>query len=233
MALRLMKGLLREQLHNLPPERLAVACDAGSGLEEIHGAVGRDHWVVTPCERTSLAPGTTGRVMEGTRLTIVAKAPDGYEFSIRTPGTPGRWKQFDEELCAVWGALTAAVCAREGATVMESDPGGEDEDLSDLVLKLFYYWVNFGPLSRGSAACGYIVMVGLLMALGWELNKPLPPGVQMDWEAILRPTPELFMEVSRPWLHSARHRRDVLAGVPDVLEAFPTVLEALKALSCP
>lgn len=36
--------------------------------------------------------------MEGTRLTMVKvpTQPDAYEFSIRTPVTPPRWKDFDQ-----------------------------------------------------------------------------------------------------------------------------------------
>ena len=39
-----------------------------------------------------------GHTMEGTRLTIVRvpKQPEAYEFSIRTPVTPPRWKDFDQ-----------------------------------------------------------------------------------------------------------------------------------------
>lgn len=41
--------------------------------------------------------------MEGTRLTIV-KVPhqaDAYEFSIRTPVTPPRWKDFEQVLASL------------------------------------------------------------------------------------------------------------------------------------
>ena len=40
--------------------------------------------------------------MEGTRLTIVKvpSQPDAYEFSIRTPVTPPRWRDFDQVPCA-------------------------------------------------------------------------------------------------------------------------------------
>lgn len=36
--------------------------------------------------------------MEGTRLTIVKvpTQPDAFEFSIRTPVTPPRWRDFDQ-----------------------------------------------------------------------------------------------------------------------------------------
>ncbi len=39
-----------------------------------------------------------GHTMEGTRLTIVKvpNQPDAYEFSIRTPVTPPRWKDFEQ-----------------------------------------------------------------------------------------------------------------------------------------
>ena len=39
--------------------------------------------------------------MEGTRLTIVKvpSQPDAYEFSIRTPVTPPRWKDFEQVWC--------------------------------------------------------------------------------------------------------------------------------------
>jgi hypothetical protein len=57
--------------------------------------------VVTPCHSTAVP----GRVMEGTRLTIQYKPPNGYEYTIRTPGTPTRWVHFEEELQWFWTAL--------------------------------------------------------------------------------------------------------------------------------
>lgn len=99
---------------------------------------------------------------------------------------------------------------------------------------MFYYWVNFGPLSRGSAACGYIVLSGLMAAAGWRLTEPLPANVQMDWEAMLRPSPQAFMEKARPWLKRSRQPSgSMLEGVQPVHEAFPTALEAIKALNGP
>lgn len=43
-------------------------------------------------------------ILEGTRLTLVKvpNQPDAYEFSIRTPVTPSRWKEFDQELEVAW-----------------------------------------------------------------------------------------------------------------------------------
>lgn len=41
--------------------------------------------------------------MEGTRLTIVKvpTQPDAFEFSIRTPVTPPRWKDFDQVMTLI------------------------------------------------------------------------------------------------------------------------------------
>lgn len=167
-----------------------------------------------------------------TRLTIVANNPEGFEFTIRTPGTPTRWAQYEDELCAVWGKLTAAVCESPDREDGETETEEAREDaVCDLILTMFYYWVNFGPLSRGSAACGYIVLSGLMAAAGWRLTELLPPNVQMDWEAILRPSPEAFIAKARPWLRLTRRREDILEGVPAVHAAFPTALEAIKALN--
>lgn len=93
--------------------------------------------------------------------------------------------------------------------------------------------MNFGPLSRGSAACGYTVLSGLMAAAGWRLAEPPPPNIQLDWEAILRPNPEAFLAIARPWLRHSRRREDILEGVPAVKDALPTALEAIKALNGP
>ena len=94
--------------------------------------------------------------------------------------------------------------------------------------QIFYYWVAFGPLSRGSAACGYVVMLGLLLALGVSVaDTPMPEGVQMDWEAILRPSPRAFIDEGA---HSGA-RDDPLRGVPLVAETFATTRDVLRALN--
>ena len=49
-------------------------------------------------------------MMEGTRLTLVRvpNQPDAFEFSIRTPVTPPRWKDFDAELEAAFDGILQA-----------------------------------------------------------------------------------------------------------------------------
>ena len=52
-------------------------------LQDLRNAVGQDFYVVVPC------PGlhTPDRVYEGTRLTLVAQEQEGFDFTIRTPGS--------------------------------------------------------------------------------------------------------------------------------------------------
>ena len=94
-----------------------------------------DSWVVVPIHSVH----RPGQTMEGTRLTLVKvwggeggdvaigrlnlltpssphtphvqshTQPDSYEFSIRTPVTPPRWKEFDAELEAAFEALVQAL----------------------------------------------------------------------------------------------------------------------------
>ena len=150
------------------------------------------------------------------------------------------------------------------------------DDALDVALSVFFYWVNFGPLSRGSAACGYAILVAVLAALNVEITITsddvvddddtavarstkgsakikggakfkgnssgsgsgqhwLPRGVQLDWEAILRPTPRAFIaEVKpklRPRLRPLPPSADLLAAVPLLDDALPTLRDALAALN--
>ncbi|CAI5498489.1 unnamed protein product [Closterium sp. Naga37s-1] len=54
-----------------------------------------------------LCPFMNTYVMNGTRLTMV-RTPTYYDFAIKTPGTPPRWKEYDHEMEAAWKALCAA-----------------------------------------------------------------------------------------------------------------------------
>ena len=97
--------------------------------------------------------------------------------------------------------------------------------------KLFYYWVSFGPLSRGSAYCGYAVLAGTLVAAGLSPCS-LPANRQFDWEAILSPTPAAFLEEHAAWLFdgATRASSDPLAGLPPPDDALATSRDRAHAL---
>ncbi|KAI8019236.1 Suppressor of RPS4-RLD 1 [Camellia lanceoleosa] len=50
------------------------------------------------------------------------------------------------------------------------------------------------PLSRGSAAVGFVVLLGLLLAANMEFTGSIPEGFQVDWEAILNSDPNSFVD---------------------------------------
>lgn len=252
-AFALMRSLIASQVPGLSEADKRLIEGGVQDLDSLYGLVKHDFWVVSPCKSRAVP----GRVMEGTRLTLVVSAgqargglgspttgaysllaslltvftcvpvqaspPNGYEFTIRTPGTPSRWREYDEELRSLWGQLTEAYVQ-----------GEEDVDaISDLILSIFYYWVNFGPLSRGSAACGYVVVYGLFLAMGMRLSTGVAEGVQMDWEAILSPDPEAFLDSVRPWLYPAREAFSLGDDWPVVAEAIDTPRRAVQALNLP
>ena len=80
--------------------------------------------------------------------------------------------------------------------------------LLSIVMKYYYYyyycahddqWVTFAPLSRGSAACGYAALQSVLLCGGKWSGKRLPRGKQLDWEAILSPSCDVFIGSVRDW----------------------------------
>jgi hypothetical protein len=76
-----------------------------------------------------------------------------------------------------------------------------DEGL-DRCLELYYFWINFSPLSRGSAAVGYASIVACMISFGDIPTHPLPKGVQLDWEAILSLSSQEFIARARPMLQT-------------------------------
>jgi len=162
--------------------------------------------------------------MEGTRLTIQNHPPEGYEYSIRTPGTPPRWIDYDLELSYVFDLLTQE-CRKEN---------WDFEKVSDLILTLTFFWYNFMPLSRGTAACGYVALVAMFLAMGIKISDMVPEGVLVDWEGILRPRHTEFIDAVKPWLYNLRETIDMTEfdSLPHLDEAFPTLRSMITVLNC-
>jgi len=188
-------------------------------LGDLYNVIKRDYYITTPCHSLR-----TGSIMEGTRLTIQYHAPDGYEFSIRTPGTPPRWIDYDCELTYVFNML-----------VEEARKENMDLDrVSELILTVTFYWYNFMPLSRGTAACGVIAMVAMFLAVGIKINGMVPEEFLVDWEGILRPHPQEFIDSLKPWLYPMREKVDKndFESLPKVDDVFPTIRAIIEGLNC-
>ena len=168
-----------------------------STLEDLWHAVGEDFFVITRYHSLCCPD----RYIEGTRITLQTSHPDGFKFTIRTPGTPARWELFNEELSFLCAAL------RELFGRIHDDPDGAvglKVDVLKLALKFFYVWVVFAPLSRGSAVCGYACLHGIILTAGFKISKSLPEGVQLYWEAILAPSLDTFVDYAiSSWLIQA------------------------------
>jgi len=226
-------------------ERFAAAATP----QEVWEAAGDDCWNVVRVASTH----RPGRTLEGTRLTVVRvpHVPDGFEFSIRTPVTPGRWAEFDAELRACFDAVVRALCRLEGhrgpGGLADDAPEDAQRECAEAILLFAFYWYNFMPLVRGTAVVGYVTILGLFLAAGLPVGRYMPADEQTDWEAILERDPRGFLRaVGERWLYppalgprETPGEGEVAAGardvdpdaLPRVSEAFPTVRSRILTLS--
>ncbi|KAG2444526.1 hypothetical protein HXX76_001272 [Chlamydomonas incerta] len=200
-ALELQKEVLLREGHafdannNTIPvgsEAQRAAIRAAKTAEDMYQVIQQDSWVVVPIHSVARPE----HMLEGTRLTLVRvpNQPDAYEFSIRTPVTPPRWKDFDAELEAAFEGILAALA---------------EDDLPQLASRIMtycYYWYNFMPLARGTAAVGYTTMLGLFWGAGMPVTATIPKDYQVDWEAILAQHPDQFTASVSAWLYPPQAR---------------------------
>lgn len=87
------------------------------------------------------------------------------------------------------------------------------------------------PLSRGSAAVGFVVLLGLFLAANMEFSGQIPKAVQVDWEAILNFEPNAFVESVKSWLYSSLKVSTSWKDYPEVSSTFATTGSVVAALS--
>jgi len=192
-------------------------------VNEIWNILGEDFYVITPCH-----PRCGSNIMEGTRLTV-EKLKYGHLFTIRTPGIPGRRNQYDNELKMVFNELAKNAKQRSQKNDLEKSV--------ELSLICYFYWVNFGALTRGTAATGMIILHALIIANGYLVTDPIPRGMQIDWEAITTPTHTEFVKYVRPWLNVIPLSQDdsdmPLDKLPKISEHVKTMRDMLMILNDP
>eukprot|EP01126_Amoeba_proteus_P053953 TRINITY_DN6605_c0_g1_i2.p1 TRINITY_DN6605_c0_g1~~TRINITY_DN6605_c0_g1_i2.p1 ORF type:complete len:250 (+),score=49.54 TRINITY_DN6605_c0_g1_i2:86-835(+) len=217
MAFPILKCQLLVQ--QVMSERLEECVRNAKDLDELYQVMKRDFWVVTSCYSLR-----TGTFLEGTRLTLQKQEPEGYHFAIRTPGTPPRWQDYVLELDHLFEKLFKSI----------QEPTLDIEKVTDLILTLAFYWYNFMPLSRGTAACGYISMVAMFLAVGVRVNTMVPLNFLVDWEAILQPKPEEFISRMKPWLGPNLVMIDMseFDALPRVDQTFDTIRSMIEILNC-
>jgi hypothetical protein len=123
----------------------------------------------------------------------------------------------------------------EASLAARGDPGAA-------ALDLFFYWIHFAPLTRGTAAVGYMALYAALLAADLQPPRRVPPGVQLDWEALLEGDPARFRARMNSLGLSAWMRADPSLPVdPDdwwggslrVDKAVRTLADMLDILSLP
>lgn len=87
------------------------------------------------------------------------------------------------------------------------------------------------PLSRGSAAVGYTVLLGLFLAANMEVTASIPQCIQVDWEAIMSSSPDAFLDSVKPWLYPSVRISTGWKDYPDVASTFTTTGSVVAALS--
>ncbi|KAK2372574.1 Suppressor of RPS4-RLD 1 [Trifolium repens] len=190
---------------------------------DLYNVVGEDFWSSTWCNSTAFE----GKQLEGTRITLVKMGQHGFDFAIRTPCTPARWEDYDAEMAMAWEALCNAYCGENyGSTDFDVL-----ENVRDAILRMTYYWYNFMPLSRGTAAAGFVVMLGLLLAANMEFTGSIPQGFQVDWEAILNLDPNSFVDSVKSWLYPSLKVTTSWKDYHDVASTFATTGSVVAALS--
>lgn len=106
-------------------------------IDDLYTLVGKDFYVIVPCNSLR----DPSLIFEGTRLTLVRQHPDGFEFTIRTPSTPDRFRLLELEMDFCFKNLIAAVSC--SSTITTREPS-----ILRWAVVLFYYWIIFSPLSR-------------------------------------------------------------------------------------
>lgn len=225
--------------------------------KDIWDVIGQDAWIAIPIQTTIMkrennSLDTALRELEGSRLTVcclksrerdmndrfsmqacqlgedsqekvaLRYASTGYEFSIKTPVTPKRWRDYAYELDHIFQKLIKALCSDDSAEVLYTS------------LLLAFYWYNFMPLARGSAFCGYVMLLSARLAGGILGGQKIPDGVQVDWEAILEPSPERFADLMGSWISESdpavRAPVHTVSIVPDIKSRLPTLESRIAAL---
>ncbi|XP_049850015.1 uncharacterized protein LOC126320589 [Schistocerca gregaria] len=214
----IMKTLIAQQC--AVGEQELRALESAKTCADMYDVMKSDFWVLTSCHSVAIP----GKVMEGTRLTLQRTCSSkGFEFGIRTPGTPPRWLDYQLELDHAWNQLSLEA----------NKPSPCIESVSYWIMACTFYWYNFMPLSRGSAATGYITMLGLFLACGYRVASKIPRGTLLDWDAILFPTLEQFLSSCTPWLYPGRQAIDTsdFDSLPSVSELFPTLRKRIALLN--
>ncbi|BFU21278.1 TPR repeat protein [Entamoeba histolytica HM-1:IMSS-B] len=225
-AFKIVQELLPKQVQ-LKPEWVKVVKEA-KNIGDILRVVESNFQVTTPCRSDNFDDPKTGEriIYEGTNLVTEMKEPVGYDFAIKTPCKKSRWILYDKELEACWKKLALLILTRKGEK-------SEEEKILRAMFSFTFFWYNFMPLTRGTAAGGFVFMMSVLASIGKQIGKHIPQGMQTDWEAILCEYPHKFSDVMYNWMKDSIIPFNI-ESVPKIEEQIPTVRKVVECFNyCP
>uniref|UniRef100_H3B7C2 Tetratricopeptide repeat domain 13 n=2 Tax=Latimeria chalumnae TaxID=7897 RepID=H3B7C2_LATCH len=174
-----------------------------------------------------------GKEYDGFTVTITGDKVGNMLLSVETQTSEERTQHYHSEIETLYKDLNA-----KGKALMLSTELGEADTVCNLILSLVYYFYNLMPLSSGSSAIAYSVMIGALMASGKEILGRIPMGKLIHFEAMTASGPEAFSKVAKSWMN-IKSLSSSYKELPSVTETFPTlrtmieVLNTDSSLHCP
>jgi hypothetical protein len=155
--------------------------------EELATAAGLDlFYLILPC--FSLVQ--PNKYRNGTRITVAKNigSSGGWDMSICTASTSTRFAEFEVEMDRAFNSLVEAVTEYlknkyDNATIQEYKL--LSQAVWEKAADLFFYWIHFSPLSRGTSAVGYMTFLASLLSINHIIEKSIPRDIQLDWEALL------------------------------------------------
>mgnify|MGYP003386888640 CR=1 FL=1 len=180
-------------------------------------------------------PSETPHVYVSRMVHIESCAPEGVNVTLSIPTNADRHCWYADELSDRMLSLKIHV-----GLVWECTHTRNIERLADLridvvrcALEYFYMWVNLAPLSRGTAVCGYTILLAAVLSIDCKFECGLPVDKQLDWEAIFTPVCEDFVNRVVSWFPVVSIRTDpfdaiVVEGVGVALELWVDNVEVEK-----
>eukprot|EP00605_Chrysophyceae_sp_TOSAG23-4_P002051 GSChrysophyteH1.ASY1.ANO1.2272.1 assembled CDS len=178
---------------------------AAATLEELARATSDGNFYIVTRLQTQE---NSSRSLPGTLFSII-RADPGYSFSICLPSSPTRFSDYEREMDTAFSRMIYSVkLYRSEARMMqdfdEANAVRLRQNVIDCAFHMFFYWANFGPLTRGTSAVGYAVLASTLASVGLEPVSQLPEGVQLDWEAFYSSSADEFAKRAAEYLHLQR-----------------------------
>ncbi|CAL1539081.1 unnamed protein product [Lymnaea stagnalis] len=169
------------------------------------------------------------RVKDDARLDggVLVLTEDLYHkivFALNIVNTPDRTSAYSAELDHL------LILLQEEIRKTGLNKATDTEVIISHILSIIYYFYNLIPLSKGSSAVAYSVLLGLLMSFGRQITGRIPNGRLLEMEAILAGAPDAFVMVAKHWMAIKKVTAPV-SGLSKVSEVLPTVRSVLEVLS--